>query len=229
MKIYAHRGFSSKFIENTKSSFEACVDLNIHGIEIDVQYSLDKKVVVIHDEDTKRLLGIKNFIKDMTYNELSKLNVLDGHEKPILLEEYLNIIEDTSLVTNVELKTSVFEYDGIERDVFNIFKKRNMLHRLLISSFNHNSLIKFRKLTSDVPIACLESSRLIEPWEYLYNYGIDYFHPLYMTMDKETVDKLHDKNIKVNVWTVNDKKSYNCMKKIGVDGVITNYPDLQFE
>lgn len=229
MKIYAHRGFSSKFPENTKSAFLNCKNLDIHGIEIDVQYTSDKRIVVIHDEFLNRLCNVDKFIKDMTYIEIKNLKILGSDESPLLLEEYADILKDTNLLTNVELKTSIFEYDGIERDVYEIFKSRNILDKLLISSFNHNSLLKFREVTSDVPIAALESSRLIEPWEYLSKYNIDYFHPLFATMDKNTVEKLHDKNIKVNVWTVNENKHFEIMKKIGVDGVITNYPDLNFD
>lgn len=199
MKIYAHRGFSSKFPENTKSAFLNCKDLDIEGIEIDVQYTRDKKLVVIHDEFLNRLCNVNKFLKDMTYDEIKNLKILGSDESMLLLEEYADIVKDTKFVTNLELKTSIFEYDGIERDVYEVFKSRNILDKLLISSFNHNSLLKFRKITPDVPIAALVSSRLIEPWEYLSKYKIDYFHPLFATMDKDTVEKLHDKNIKVNV------------------------------
>lgn len=229
MKIYAHRGFSSKFAENTASAFISCKDLDIEGIEIDVQYTMDKKVVVIHDEFLNRLCKVNKFVKDMTWSEMKDLKILNSNDSPLLLEEYVDIIKDANLTTNVELKTSIFDYVGIEKDVYEIFRSRNILDKLLISSFNHNSLLNFRKITKDVPIAALEAGRLIEPWEYLSKYNIDFFHPLFITMDKETVEKLHDKGIGVNVWTVNEKEHFEFMKEIGVDGVITNYPDLKFD
>src|SRR5699024_3263517 len=152
MKIYAHRGFSATHAENTEAAFKACKDLDIEGIEIDVQHTRDKKVVILHDEYLNRLCGVNQFVKDMDYHELSKLTVLNSTEHPLLLEDYVDLMIDTDLVTNVELKTSIFEYPGIEQDVYEIFKHRNMLDRLLISSFNHESLLRFRAIDASIPI-----------------------------------------------------------------------------
>lgn len=229
MKIYAHRGFSGEFKENTKSAFLACKNLNISGIELDVQYTKDKKVVVIHDEYLKRLYGLNLFVKDINFDELVDNKFLDSDARAISLYEYVDIIKDTNLITNVELKNSIFAYEGLEKDVYNIFKSRNLLDKLLISSFNHKSLINFRKLTDSVAIAALESSRILNPEIYLSNYGIDFYHPFFPTVDREMVEKLHDKNIKVNAWTVNNLQTFNLMESFGVDGIITNYPDLKFK
>lgn len=228
MKIYAHRGFSSKHPENTASAIEACRDLGIDGIEIDVQHTLDQRAVVIHDENLSRLCGVDKFLKDMSYEEVQKLRVLDGNEPPLLLEDYVDIVKDTELITNVELKTSIFEYPGIERDVYEIFKSRGLLDRLIVSSFNHDSLLKFREVDPQVPLAALTATKFIEPWDYLSKHQFDYFHPLFTTVDEITVNKLHAHDIKVNLWTVNDEKYCHMARDLGVDGIITNYPDLDF-
>ena len=225
MKIYAHRGYSSKYLENTRKSFEACKNLNIEGTELDVQYSKDKKVVVFHDENIKRLTGIDGFLKDYSYEELSNFTFKDG-QTFLLLEDYVDIVKDTKLITNVELKTGKFEYLGIEQDVYDIFKKKNMLDRLLISSFNFESLVRFQQIDPNIPLAALFSKVGKTDFNYLQKHNIKIYHPKYLNMQTKDIKAFHKDGIKVNVWTVNDKLSYLRCKFWGVEGIITNYPEI---
>lgn len=225
--IYAHRGYSSKYFENSKQGFEACLDLNITGIELDVQLTKDKEVVVIHDEYLERLLNLKAFVKDLTLEELKSYKYSNG-ESVITLSEYLDIVKNSNLITNCELKTSVFEYIGIEEKVYNLFSEYNMLDRLLISSFNHYSLLRFKKI-SNLKVAALTESKIINPSKYLKENKIEIYHPFFTTLNKDEVLKLHEAGIEINTWTVNDKNSYEKLIEIGVDGIITNYPELDFK
>lgn len=224
--IYAHRGYSGKYFENSAEAFKACVGLDIKGIEIDVQLTKDGEMVVIHDEYLKRLLNTDAFVKDLTLSELKELKYKNG-ESPITLEEYINIIKDTKLVTNAELKTSVFEYPGIEKKVYELFKSHEMLDRLLVSSFNHYSLLRFKELC-DLPVAALTGSTIIEPENYLKKYGIEYYHPVFTSVNKEMYEAMKSENIKVNTWTVNGSVPYKMLIDLNVDGIITNYPELDF-
>lgn len=225
MKIFAHRGYSSKHIENTKKAFEACKKLNIYGIELDVQYSKDKKVIIFHDENIQRLTGVDKFLKDLTYQELTKYSFEDG-QTFLSLEEYLDIVEDSPLVTNVELKTSKFEYLGIEQDVYDSFLKRNMLDRLLISSFNHKSLVRFKEIDSKIPLAALFTKPKTLNEKFLEEHDIKIYHPNHFYLRLKDIKKYHEKGITVNVWTVNDKFNFIKSKLFGVDGIITNYPEI---
>lgn len=225
-EIYAHRGYSGKYFENSAEAFKACVGLDIKGIEIDVQLTKDEELVVIHDEYLKRLLNTEAFVKDLTFDELKKLKYKNG-ESPITLEEYIKIIADTNLITNVELKTSVFEYNGIERKVYELFKSYNMLERLLISSFNHYTLLRFKEIC-DLPVAALTACTIISPEKYLKEYGIEYYHPVFTSVNKEMYEALKTQNIKVNTWTVNGRVPFKLLTDLNVDGIITNYPELDF-
>lgn len=225
--IYAHRGYSSKYFENSREAFIACLDLNITGIEMDVQLTKDGEVVVIHDEYLDRLLNVNKFLKDMTLEELKNYRYSNG-ECIITLREYLEIFKDSKLMTNCELKTSVFEYEGIEEKVYNLFSEYKMTDRLLISSFNHYSLLRFKEI-SNLEVAALTESNIINPSKYLRENGIEIYHPFFTTINEKEITKLHEEGIKVNTWTVNDRKSYEKLIEIGVDGIITNYPELDFK
>lgn len=228
MKIFAHRGNSSAFVENSRKAFESCKNMDIYGTELDVQLSKDSEIIVFHDEDIYRLLGEKGFLKDYTLEELKKFKYEDGQEI-LTLEEYINIVKDTDLVTNVELKTGIFKYKGIEEKTYELFKKYDMVDRLLISSFNHESILRFKKIAPEVEVAFLEMSVLAEPEEYLKKYGVSTYHPLFATMNKALVENLHENDIKVNAWTVNNKEYFDFMVDMGVDGIITDYPELNFK
>ncbi len=225
--IFAHRGYSSKYFENSAEAFCACTDLNIYGIENDVQLTKDGEIVVIHDEYLKRLLNVDGFIKEYNLSELREFKYPNG-ESIITLCEYLDIIKDTSLVSNVELKTTVFQYDGIEEKVYNAFKDYNMLDRLIISSFNHYSLLRFREIDKGIPLAALTATKLIDADRYLLENDLMIYHPLFTTVDNDIINMLKNRGIMTNVWTVNDKLSYEKMIALGVDGIITNYPMLDF-
>lgn len=225
MDIYAHRGFSSKFTENTKKAFEACKNLNIKGIELDVQLSKDGKIVVYHDENIKRLTGIDKNLKDLDFCDLKEIKFEDG-QTFLSLEEYLNIVSDTKLTTNVELKTGKFPYPGIEEAVYQAFKRRNMLDRLLISSFNHKSLVRFKKIDPKIPLAALFSNPKSLNEKYLEENGIKIYHPNYIKLSFADLRRYKKKNITVNLRTVNSKFEYFKYKLFGADGIITNYPDM---
>lgn len=226
MDIYAHRGYSSKYLENTLEAFKACLDLDISGIELDVQFSKDKEIVVFHDENIKRLTGKNAFLKDLTFEELKNLKFQDG-QTFISLDDYLDLLEESKLMTNVELKTGKFNYEGIEREVYSKFKQRNMEDRLLISSFNHQSLVNFQEIAPEIPLAALFSRIEKIDEDFLDSHNIKIYHPNYKYLSLIDIKRLKKKGIKINLWTVNDKFEYVKNKLYGVDGIITNYPEMK--
>nr|WP_135100595.1 glycerophosphodiester phosphodiesterase family protein [Peptoniphilus raoultii] len=81
----------------------------------------------------------------------------------------------------------------------------------------------------EVPIAALTSSEVIEPHKYLKENGIGFYHPLFSSVDEKILKDLQEEGIETNVWTVDYKEIFDKCMKIGVEGIITNYPELDFE
>ena len=189
----------------------------------------DGELVIIHDEVLNRTTNGKGFVKDHTLQELKALNANDGkdgfyeiptlHELLTLLKNYPNIR------INLELKTSIFEYVGIERIVYEEIKKSNIQNPIIISSFNHISLQKFKELDSTIKFGVLTADRLINAEEYVKNNDFQCFHPMYVYCTKENVEKAHKYGLEVNAWTVDLKPAYDVLKHIGVDGIFTNCCD----
>ena len=148
-KILAHRGFTKHFQENTLGAFHDAINLdNIAGIEFDVMYTLDKIPVCIHDNNLKRLTGLDKEVKDILFQDLSKLKIKNDIGNNIIyktnpkiptLEETLDLFKNKNKILNLELKIDYFSKEFVD-DVLSLIYKYQMQDRTIITSFNHNLL-----------------------------------------------------------------------------------------
>lgn len=230
MFIYAHRGNSSVYPENTMPAFRSAVESGAHGIETDVHCTSDGVLVLTHDEEISKVSDGKGMIKDMTYAELLtydfgswKGEAFKGERIP-RLEELLDLLEDTGMMLNIELKMGFLLYPDIEEQVLDLVKKRGFLSRVIFSSFNHYSLDKIRKLDKDALTAPLYTSGLFEPYSYALTFQANAIHPYYLSIDRSIVEECHKRNLLVNLWTVNDPALVKTFEAMGIDGIITDHP-----
>ena len=120
MKIFAHRGLSGFYPENTMLSFKKCINLDLYGIELDVQKTKDNHLVVIHDEKVDRTFNSTGYVKNMTLKELKSLNSsFNGYEnnpecKIPTLKEVLILFKPTKFIINIELKNNKINYKNLE-------------------------------------------------------------------------------------------------------------------
>ncbi|UWD47835.1 glycerophosphodiester phosphodiesterase [Clostridioides difficile] len=232
MNIYAHRGFSGKYPENTILAFKKCLDMDIYGIELDVHKTKDGKIVVIHDETVDRTFNGHGFVKDLTLRKLKTLNSsFEGYQnnkecKIPTLEEVLILISPTNLILNIELKTDKVNYTNIEKDVLKLILKYNMKNRVLISSFNSNSLKNFHKLDPSIKIALLCYLPINNVVEFAKFLGSSYLHPPLILVNESLVKLCHKNLLGVNVYTVNDEEDMLHCRALNADGIFTNYPDI---
>lgn len=226
----AHRGFKGAYPENTMLAFKKAIETGADGIEFDVHLTKDGELVIIHDETLERTTDGKGLVKDKTLRELKKLNaskgILSCEVQTIpTLREYFDFAKNKDIITNIELKTSIITYEGIEKKVYDLINEYGMKDKIIISSFNHNSLIRIKEIDREIKCGVLESSRLYKPWEYVKNMGMDYFHPLNFTVNKEIAEKFLENNIGLNIWF--GKADYDFSKCLDLNptGLITDFPD----
>lgn len=229
INIIAHRGSSKAAPENTKAAFKQAIKDKADGIELDVHLSADNQVIVIHDPTIDRTSKEQGFIKDLSLDELKELDFgsyfsdeFKG-EKVLTLTETLEIIKDIDLI-NIEIKKGYNINQGIEEEVLKSIEKSNLNNEVIISSFNHESLKILKNTKNDIKIAPLLYARLYKPWEYAKILEAEYLHLYYKLVNKEIVEKCHQHEIKVNVFTVDEYYDLNKMIEYNVDGIITNYP-----
>ncbi|CEH34056.1 glycerophosphodiester phosphodiesterase [Romboutsia lituseburensis] len=239
MKIFAHRGASGDYPENTMLSFKKAIDLGIKSIELDVHKSKDNNLVVIHDEDIERTFKGRGLVKDYTYDELKSFKcrkfefVNNDLCKIPELEEVLSLIKQNNIYLNIEAKTDLIHYD-LERDVLDLIEKYNLEDNVLISSFNHKCINIFKNLNSNIKYGALYHTKddfkgFINVVEHAKNLGVYSINLNHQLVDKYIVDLAHKSNLKVFVYTVNDPILMRSMIECKVDGVFSDYPDLMRE
>lgn len=230
-KNFAHRGFSGKYPENTMLAFEKALEIGVDGIELDVQLSKDNEIVIIHDETIDRTTNGKGLVKDFTLKDLSSYDASYifkdmGFNKIPTLREYFELIKNRNIITNVELKNSVIYYIGLEEKVLELIKEFGIEKNIIISSFNHHSILKFKKLAPNIKCGLLIEGILINAGEYTKKNEVECFHPNFTALNNITIDELKKNSIEINTWTVNKKEDIEYLLSKGIDGIISNYPDL---
>lgn len=227
----AHRGYSGAYPENTMPAFEAAIDAGADGVEFDVQFSKDGALVIMHDETVDRTTDGKGFVKDHTLAELKSLDASAtfkgkyGIVRVPTLEEYLERVKGLDFLTNIELKTGVFEYDGIESAVTELVRRYGLQDRVIISSFNHYSVLRAKAAAPEIRCGFLTETWILNAGAYTRSHGIECWHPHWASVTKETAAELKENGIAVNVWTVNEADEALRLQSLGVDAVIGNYPE----
>lgn len=165
-KIWAHRGCCTLYPENTLEAFRAAAELDgITGIELDIQLTSDGEMVVFHDENLRRVTYIDRNVRGCTLAEIKNIAIPanDGKYCSIpTLEEVLVMMkpycESRGILINIELKTSVIRYDGIESKAYEIVRKYGMEQYIVWSSFLAESVDIIKKIDQDAKTAVLAMS-----------------------------------------------------------------------
>lgn len=230
-KVYAHRGYSGRFPENTMLAFKEAAKTGCYGIELDVQLTKDGQLVVIHDERIDRTTDGTGYVRDYTLEELRRFNAAAswngkfGFQPIPTFEEYCQWAAGEKLVTNIELKTGVYYYEGIEEKTLEMVRKYGLTDRVLFSSFLHSSITILRKLAPEIKCGALvENDGLGNPGYYCEKMDFQCFHPGWMCLPKGDVDSCKAHGIELNVWTVNDMDVLERLVEWEVDGLISNFP-----
>lgn len=231
--IWAHRGASAKAPENTLAAFAEAIRDGANGIELDVQLSSDGALVVIHDETIDRTSNGRGKVGSMPLSELKKYDYSCGNEAfkgstiPTLHEVY-ELVRPTSLIVNVELKTTRNTYPGIEKAALEAEKQMGMQGRVIYSSFNHFSLKKLHSLSPDAKLGMLYSYELINPWSYARYLNAGAIHcPYQQLLDyPKIIHHAHSTGISVHTWVVDHPATMRDLMRMDVDVIITNCPDL---
>ena len=232
-EVWAHRGASGwdrqYAPENTMPAFQKAVEMGADGIELDVQLTRDGEIVICHDERIDRTSRGQGWVKDFTLAELKKIDFGKPHveygfvEIPTL-QEFLEFAKPTNLKVNIELKTGVLYYDGLEEKTFRMVEEFGMNGRAIYSSFNHYSLQKLKTLCPNAKIGLLIGADTVRLPEDAESLGACAVHPPEGIVTKEYVENCHAHGIKVHAWTVDNPVRMRQMVGMGVDAFITDCP-----
>lgn len=227
ISVHAHRGFSARYTENTLLAFKKAIEAGADYIELDVHASSDNHVVVIHDGTTGRVADSNLVVSQSTLEELKRLN-LSMDQKIPTLREVLELCQG-KIGLNIEIK---------QKDIFSqvndLIKEFQMENDVLISSFLHEELIKFKSINPNLIYTTLEPTGgniwayikvLFNKRKFLDNslsVGAQGTNPHYKYVSKSFCQQAHELGLSVNPWTIDSPKMWSKLIEAGVDSIITN-------
>lgn len=234
VKVYAHRGASAYAPENTLQAFSLAMEQGADGIELDIHLTKDGELVVIHDEKVDRTTNGAGLVKDYTLAELRALcadNGMPGFAEARIptLREVLTLVKPSDMLINIEIKTGILWYDGIEEKALRLVEGMGMQDRVIWSSFNHYSIEKVRQLAPEAQTAYLYGDIICDVEKYAAAHGVQGLHPgLYNVKMADLLQRYLASGLAVRVWTVNGAEDLRWLMGEGAD-VITNDPKLALE
>lgn len=245
VRIWAHRGCSMQYPENTLPAFHAAAELpQVTGIELDVQLTRDGQVVVFHDENVSRVTTGTQNVVDYTLEELKnlefkqwgelsekaeKITVPTLEEVFVLLKPYC---QNNGLKINIEFKTSVIRYEGIEEKTLVLVKKYGLEPYIVYSSFWAESVKLIKELDPQAKTGML-AGNLSDCIKWGRYAGVDALHPWIGGMDCKIPEDMRD--MPVRAWNgeepfyrdgrVLKEKNLRKYAMFGVTDVFTNVPE----
>ncbi|MFS4455077.1 glycerophosphodiester phosphodiesterase [Maribacter sp. 2304DJ31-5] len=221
--VVGHRGAMGHETENTLASVQKALDLGVDMIEIDVFKIKSGEIVVFHDKIVDRLTNSDGKIEAYTISELKQLTLDGGHKIPVL-QDVLKLI-DNKIALNIELKGA--NTSGPVNLIMDNYIREHHWPRqnFMISSFDWNELEIMRTLNPEVDIAVLTEENPINAIPVAKKLNAVAINPNFRTLNADVVSRIKKENLKIYTWTVNEPDDIQQMRKLGVDGIITNYPE----
>ena len=223
--VVGHRGAMGHVLENTIESVQKAIELNVDGIEIDVFKSKTGELVVYHDPFLSRLSNSNAFIEQISLDSIKKIELIGGYFIPTL-KEIVDIIPE-KIFLNIELKgqDTAFETNKI---IINYLNTYNFpVSKFIISSFRWDELKKIKSFNKDIPIAILVDSlyKIDDAIKLAKQINAVALNPNKEFITKKIVNKIQSKNIKVYPYTINTPRNIRKMRSMGVDAIITDFPE----
>ena len=216
MHIYAHRGHSSAFPENTIGAFQGALDLGVYGVELDIHRSADEIPVVIHDEHLERTTSGSGLVTDKTAAELAGLDAGNGQGVPIL--EEVVALANGRLHFDIEIKGQ-----HCERAVLDVLA-RHPNTSAAISSFDWEVLATVRKRSSDIELWVLTPAVSDDAIAIAQQLRATTLAAHHLSISKSAMEKAASASLDVMAWTVDSQKEADRMRDLGVVAICTDDP-----
>jgi glycerophosphoryl diester phosphodiesterase len=214
------------------AAFEPAIAAGADGIEFDVQFSRDGRIVVIHDETLARTTDGTGWVKDHTLAELKALDASNGRDgyagaRIPTLAEVLDLLAPTGLRANIELKNSEVPYPGLEEAVLAEVAAAGMAERTVYSSFSGESVRRLAGLAPMAEVGLIYSRPLARPLRLAESLGASAVHPdRHLVGGRGWVTRAHARHLAVRPWVLNTPERIRRAIARGVDGLFTDVPDL---
>ena len=228
----AHRGASGVSPENTNAAIEIAIQSGVDVVEIDVHGTSDGRVVVIHDANLNRTTDGRGFVKGKTLDQVRQADA--GHwyssafagERVPLLEEAIEITRHRALLL-IEIKG-----DFLTEKILQIVDEMDASDHVFVQSFNPETIRRIRLLNPSIPTALIVGKlpstpsrvRARKMVRQVLEVGANALTLWHATLTPSFFEEMRKRAVAVWVWTVDEEIIMRDMVQMGVQGIITNYP-----
>lgn len=236
MWVVAHRGASGHAPENTLAAFRCAIELGTRFIETDLQLTRDARLVAIHDLTLDRTTNGRGPVHSYTLDEIRALDAGSwfgerggrsyAGEKVPTLEEILQFAGETDCVFYLELKGGTTW--GAEHALAAALRDSGQATRAVILSFHTGQIEAVRRLDDTVMTGYLYDSPLPDAIERALRAGARQLAPRHSLVTRQLLNDARDAGLQVVTWTVDDESRARELGEIGVNGIMSDYPDRIF-
>lgn len=223
----AHRGASGHAPENTLAAFRVAMEMGAHMSELDVQQTADDRLVLLHDDELERTTNGSGLLWQKELAELQKYEAgswfapkFAGEPLPTL-EEVVALVRGR-MQLNIEVKLHGHERD-LARLVVETIRREKFEAECIVTSFGHQVADEIKKLAPEIRVGYIFGKE--EYHEGVFNGPVEVLSANHYLISPEFMRKARAAGKDVHVWTVNDKPLMHRMLELGVDAIITNFPD----
>jgi glycerophosphoryl diester phosphodiesterase len=231
--VIGHRGASRYAPENTLAAFRLAAEMGADAIELDVQLTVDGQIVVLHDRTLDRTTNGTGLVSTRNWAELKHLDAGShfdqnfAEEKIPLLAKVLSEFGEQLLI-NIEIKNLDRPFSRLPGRVVQLVADLNLQHRVLLSSFNPIALRKARALSKEIPLGLLIASEEPEWVRGFFRWISPHnaLHPPDKLITTPLINEVHQQDRYIIAWTLNDEDRMRTLINDGIDGIITDVPDI---
>ena len=213
-----HRGACGHAPENTLRSIDQAIRLGCDMVEVDVQRTKDGHLVLIHDLHVDRTTNGKGLVAEMDLEELRTLDAGGGQKIPTLEEALQAASGRIGLILEVKA-------EGLAYDLYSIVRASGFMGPVLYASFLHDELQHLRRADPEARIMVLLKRPPKDPTAEATRLQATHVGLRFDTATKPLVTRLHKARLTVVVYTANKPKDIQRMRAVGVDGIVSDFPD----
>ncbi|MGH7796895.1 MAG: glycerophosphodiester phosphodiesterase [Candidatus Binatia bacterium] len=231
VKKIAHRGASGRYPENTRLAFAKAIEAGVDMIELDCQLSRDGHVVVFHDENLRRTAGARGTVHGKTLDELKKLDIGRWRKTSFKGERILTLEEALEVFAGhvdlcLEIKSFPESLPGIELKILFILSHYDYLDRAIVSSFDYRCLGRVRELAPEAMLGLIFGSAVKQdPLAAARQLGANSIHVQKSLATRDFCALAWEEGLDVYVWTVNELRDMEAFISMGVQGLISDFPE----
>lgn len=227
--VFAHRGANSFAPENSIPAFEKAIELGSDGIELDVRLATSGEIFVFHDRNTFRMTGIRSSVSHLDYTTLKGMSLLQPSKQEAkipLLKDILDLAGKKVLI-NLDVKKEIFSKDTLEENLLKILNDFGLRDNIIISSFNPWVLKKIAFLDPTFHLGYIFHNR--SSMMFLNGQPVRSLHARHRILSNRYIRKLYQRSGKIYAWTVDKREEMSEVIEKGIDGIITNKPEIFIE